>query len=157
MTLFAGLAALLLAQAPLSGGVAVERLPFDPAKLEGLTKTEVRVTEDGHSVTYSGVALAGLLERRGKGTTTMAGLRALSDAVVLVRGTDGYQAAVSAAAVAMDPKGERYLIALARDGKPLDPGQGPVRLIVPADPKHARWVKNVASIRLVRLDGLPEN
>jgi DMSO/TMAO reductase YedYZ molybdopterin-dependent catalytic subunit len=157
MTLLTGLCALLLTQAPAPGGVAVERLPFDPAKLEGLTKAEVRVTEDGRVVTYSGVPLAGLLERRGKGTASMAGLRSLSDSVILVRGTDGYQAAVSAAAVAMDPKGERYLIALARDGKPLDPGFGPVRLIVPTDPKHARWVKDIATFRLVRLDGLPEH
>ena len=84
----------------------------------------------------------------------MAGLRMLSDAVILVRGADGYQAAVSAAAVAMDPKGLKFLLALDRDGKPLDKGQGPVRLIVPGDPKHARWVKDVASVRLVRLDRL---
>jgi hypothetical protein len=147
MTLFASL---LLAQSP--GPATAEVLPFDPSKLEGFEKVEVQVMEDGRSVTYSGVALASLLEKQAKGSGTMPGLRALSDAVLLVRGTDGYQAAVSAAAVAMDPKGGGYLLAVARDGKPLEKGQGPVRLIVPADPKHARWVKDVKTIRLVRLD-----
>ena len=112
------------------------------------------MTEDGQVVTYSGVPLATILEAQAKNAGSMAGLRALSDAVILVRGTDGYQAAVSAAAVAMDPKGERYLLALTRDGKPLEAGQGPVRLIVPGDPKHVRWVKEVATVRLVRLDKL---
>ena len=46
------------------------------------------------------------------------------------------------------------LLALTRNGKPLEIGQGPVRLIVPADPKHVRWVKDVATIRIVRLDKL---
>jgi DMSO/TMAO reductase YedYZ molybdopterin-dependent catalytic subunit len=82
----------------------------------------------------------------------MAALRALSDAVILVKAADGYQTAVSAAAAAMDSKGERYLLALSRDGKPLDSRVGPVRLIVPGDPKHVRWVRAVTSLRLVRLD-----
>lgn len=144
----------LLATVVIAQAAGVESLPFDPAKLEGLARAEVKVVEDGETVTYSGVALATILEQKAKGSTTMAGLRALSDSVVLVKGTDGYQAAVSAAAVAMDPKGARYLLATSRDGKPLDKGQGPARLIVPDDPKHVRWVKDVASVRLVRLDKL---
>jgi hypothetical protein len=146
------IASLLLAQAPAPSNA--ELLPFDPNKLEGFEKVEVKLMEDGQTVTYTGVALASLLEKQAKGSGTMPGLRLRSDAVLLVRGTDGYQAAVSAAAVAMDPKGGRYLLATAREGKPLEKGQGPVRLIIPGDPKHVRWVKDVATVRLVRLDKL---
>ena len=145
-------ASLILARAP--GPVTVDLLPFDPAKLDGMERVEVKVMEDGRAVAYSGVALATILEQGSKNSGAMPVLRTLSDAVLLVRGSDGYQAAVSAAAVAMDPKGERYLLAVARDGKPLDKGQGPVRLIVPGDPKHARWVREVVAIRLVKLDKL---
>jgi DMSO/TMAO reductase YedYZ molybdopterin-dependent catalytic subunit len=146
------IASLILAQDP--GPVTSERLPFDPARIGELAKVERKVNEDGQIVVYSGVPLATILEKQAKGVETMAGLRNLSDAVVLVRGSDGYQAAVSAVAVGMDPKGERYFLAVARDGKPLGEGQGPARLIVPDDPKHVRWVKNVVTIRLVRLDKL---
>jgi hypothetical protein len=145
------LASLILAQAP--GPVTADQLPFDRAKLGEMVKVEIKINEDGQVVTYSGVPLATLLEAQAKNAGTMAGLRALSDSVLLVRGTDGYQAAVSAA-VAMDPKGERFLLTLTRNGKPLETGQGPVRLIVPNDPKHVRWVKDVATIRIVRLDKL---
>ena len=145
-------ASLILAQAP--GPVTSDRLPFDPAKLGEMVKVEIKLNEDGQVVSYSGVPLASLLETQAKNAGSMAGLRALSDSVLLVRGTDGYQAAVSAAAVAMDPKGERFLLALTRNGKPLEKGEGPVRLIVPADPRHVRWVKDVATVRLVRLDKL---
>ncbi len=146
------LATLLVGQTP--GPVAVEVLPFDPAALRAMAPVEIQVDEGGKGVKYSGVPLATLLKPKDRAEVPMAGLRALSDAVLLVRAADGYQVAVSATAVAMDPKGERYLLALARDGKPLDPGSGPVRLIVPGDAKHARWVKSVAAVRLVRLDKL---
>ncbi|HWE37412.1 MAG TPA: molybdopterin-dependent oxidoreductase [Isosphaeraceae bacterium] len=146
------LAAACLGQGPApSGGLAVEPLPFDPAAWKTLPRVEVKVTERGKPVVYAGVPLAVALGGKLKGDTPMAGLRGLADAVVLVRAEDGYQAAVSAAAVAMDTKGGRFLLALERDGQPLDKGQGPVRLIVPGDPEHVRWVRQVASLDLVRL------
>ena len=64
----------------------------------------------------------------------MQATRSLADAVIVLHSTDDYQVAVSAAAVSMDEKGERFLLALDRDGKPLLAGQGPVKLIVPGDP-----------------------
>jgi hypothetical protein len=143
-------ATLILAQTP--GPVAVDLLPFDRAALKEMDQVEVRVSEEGRMIVYAGVPLAAILAKKAKDSGTMAGLRTLSDAVLLVRGADGYQAAVSAAAVAMDTKGERFLLAIRRDGMPLGESQGPVRLIVSGDPKHARWVKDVAAIRLVRLD-----
>jgi DMSO/TMAO reductase YedYZ molybdopterin-dependent catalytic subunit len=137
-------------QAP-AGGLAVEPLAFDPAAWKALPRVEAKVTERGRAVTYSGIPLATVLTDKLKGDTPMAGLRSLADAVVLVRAEDGYQAAVSAAAVAMDKKGERFLLALERDGQPLDKAQGPVRLIVPGDPERVRWVRQVSGIDLVRL------
>ena len=144
------LATLILAQAP--GPVTVDLLPFDRSALKGMDQAEVRVPEEGKNVVYAGVPLASILAKKEKDSGAMPGLRSLSDAVILVRGTDGYQAAVSAAAVAMDTKGEHFLLAISRDGKPLGEPQGPVRLIVPGDPRHVRWVRDVATIRLIRLD-----
>jgi hypothetical protein len=92
-----------------------------------------------------------VLKERLPGKGTMAELRALADSVILVKAADGYQAAISAAAVAMDPKGERFLLALRRDGQPLDKGQAPVRLVVPGDPQHIRWVRMISGLELVTL------
>jgi DMSO/TMAO reductase YedYZ molybdopterin-dependent catalytic subunit len=146
------LASMILAQT--AGPVTSDVLPFDPARLAESGKSEIKVTEDGQTVTYSGLPMASILGTVVKDAGTMPGLRSLSDSVLLVRGSDGYQAAVSAASVAMDPKGERYFLAVSRNGKPLAEGEGPVRLIVPGDPRHVRWVKTVTTIRLVRLDKL---
>jgi hypothetical protein len=138
---------IVLAPAP----VAVEPLPFEPDALGRSERVTIRVVEEGKATSYEGVPLARALgDRLGK-ENDMAALRALADAVILVRASDGYQVAVSAAEVAMDPKGERFLLALSRDGRPLGDGQGPVRLIVPGDPKRVRWVRMVTSLHLVRL------
>lgn len=141
-----------LAPASSSATAKVEALPFDPAAWMGLSQVELRVTEAGKSVTYTGVPLAIVLKDHLEGKPEMAALRALSDQLILVTAADGYRVAISAAAAGMDPKGERYLLALKRDGQPLEKQQGPVRLIVSGDPMHVRWVRMVSSLSLVKLD-----
>jgi hypothetical protein len=142
---------LAIVSAPPPIAASVDPLPFDPAAWQTAPQVELRVVERGKPIVYSGIPLASVLKDHLKGDNTMASLRALSDAVILVKATDGYQAAVSAAAAAMDPKGERYLLALRRDGKPLDERQGPVVLVIPGDPQHVRWVRMIQSLQLVRL------
>ncbi|SIO65433.1 Oxidoreductase molybdopterin binding domain-containing protein [Singulisphaera sp. GP187] len=143
---------LCLGLAPSSATAKVEALPFDPSAWKSSPQVELRVTESGKPVTYTGVPLATVLKDRLAGKPAMAALRSLSDQVILVSAADGYRVAVSAAAAAMDPKGERYLLALKRDGQPLGDQQGPVRLIVAGDPMHVRWVRMVSSLSLVKID-----
>lgn len=131
--------------------VQVEPLKFDPAALGAMEQREIRVVEKGVAVAYKGVPLRVLLADQLKGGNAMVNLRDLTDAVLLVRATDDYQAAVSAVEVAMDEKGERYLLALERDGKPLGENQGPAKLVIPADPKPVRWVRMISSVDLVRM------
>ena len=128
------------------GTVALEVLPVEAALLADLPQAELKVTVDGRTTTYAGVPLAAVLGKRAAPIEGMPGIRDLADAVILVRGEDGYQAAVSAAAVAMDPNGERYLLATRLDGQARKP-----QLIIPADPKRARWVRDIKAIRLARL------
>ena len=129
------------------GPVTLEGLSSQPAALATMPRAELKIESDGKTTTYAGVPLAAILATRTQPIEGMPGLRDLSDAILLVRGTDGYQAAVSAAAVAMDPKGERYLLALSRDGE-----NRPPQLIVPGDPNRARWIRDIAAIRLARLN-----
>jgi Oxidoreductase molybdopterin binding domain len=131
--------------------VQVESLKFDPAAIAKASQVEVKVMEQGKAVTYKGVPLRSLLADRLKGPNTMADLRGLADAVLVVRAPDDYQAAISAAEVAMDETGLKYVLAIERDGKPLDAKQGPVKLIVPGDSQHVRWVRMVSGVDLVRM------
>lgn len=131
--------------------VEVESLKFDVAALRTAEKVEIKVTEGNEQVVYKGVPLRTILASKLKTPNTMASLRSMSDAVLVVRAPDDYQAAVSAVAVAMDTKGEKFFLALERNGKPLDDKQGPVKLIVPGDPEHIRWVRMVSAVDLVHL------
>lgn len=126
-----------------------EVLATTPAALSKLARAEIKVESNGQATTYAGVPLAAILASRAKPIEGMPGLRDLSDAVILLRAKDGYRVAVSAAAVAMDPKGERYLLADARDGQARAP-----QLIIPGDPQRVRWIRDVVEVRLVRLDQL---
>jgi hypothetical protein len=42
------------------------------------------------------------------------------------------------------------LLADQRDGKPLGANEGPLRAIVPGEKRHARWVRQVIALKIVR-------
>ncbi len=131
--------------------VQVVSLKLDPKAIREAEKVEIQVMEGDAKVVYRGVPLRFLLTEQLKDHEGMAGLRALSDAVIVVRATDDYLATISAAAVAMDAKGAAFLLATERDGQPLDPKQGPFKLIVPGDPEKVRWVRMIDRVELVRM------
>ena len=42
------------------------------------------------------------------------------------------------------------LLADRRDGKPLDDREGPLRLIVTGDKRHARWIRGVSTLEVFK-------
>ncbi len=68
---------------------------------------------------------------------------------VLVEAADGYRAVF--ALPELDPEFARevVLVAYQVDGQALPAGEGPFRLVAPADKKHARWVRQVAAIKVL--------
>ncbi|MEO6808770.1 MAG: molybdopterin-dependent oxidoreductase [Isosphaeraceae bacterium] len=67
---------------------------------------------------------------------------------LLVEAADGYRAVF--ALPELDPGNTDRVIILAdrREGKPLDPKEGPLRIVVPGEKRHYRWVRQVVSIKL---------
>lgn len=128
---------------------SAQALPFDLAALKAMPRTTITVTESEGKVTYSGVPFRTVLDTK-EGKTSMSEARGLVDAVLLIHATDDYQVAVSAAAVAMDAKGEQYLLAFECNGKPLPEDQAPAKLIIPADPMHVRWIRMIDGVQLIR-------
>lgn len=149
--MFAAIAFTLLALSdPVT--VQVEVLKFDAQSLKKASTVEVKVKEKGVEAIYKGVPLRAVLSAHLDGKVVeMADLRNLVDAVLIVKATDGYQAAVSACEVAMDETGAKYLLAVEKDGKPLDAKQGPIKLVIPGDPKPIRAVRMVSGVDLVRM------
>lgn len=130
-------------------GEVSQPLSLTAEGLARLKKTELTAKDrDGKEHRYTGVAFADLL--RAAGVTLGSALRGENLAkYVLVEAADGYQAVF--ALPELDPEFARevVLVAYQADGKPLPAGEGPFRLVVPADKKHARWVREVAAVKVL--------
>ena len=129
----------------------VERaLKLSTADFAKLPRRTVRAKEhNGKEATFEGVELVELL--RLAGVKFGEQLRGPSLATFLVvEAADGYQAVF--ALPELDPAFTDRVILLAdrRDGKPLSESEGKLRVIIPDEKKHARWVQQVVALTIRR-------
>lgn len=124
-------------------GKAVSLSAKDWAKLP---RSKMQVKEkDGTEVTYQGVNLVEVL--RSAGTPFGEHLRGPRVAnYVLVEATDGYRATFALAEIDPSTSDKVILLADRREGEALAKETGPLRLIVPSDKIHSRWVRQVNRI-----------
>ena len=122
------------------------------ADLEALP--HVKVTASDHSsapVRFEGVTLKSVLEKAGVTFgESMKGKR-LSNCL-LVEAVDGYRVVI--ALPELDPAftDKTIVLALLRDGKPLDGKEGPYRIVIPDEKRMARWVKQVTTLKIVDVE-----
>ena len=120
---------------------------IDASELHTLPREEIRTTDPhnpGKEIVYSGTPLVEALKLGGLVLdSSMGGLREIVKMTVIVEATDGYRAVFSLAE--LDPELTDHIILLAdtKDGQPLTPQEGPLRIIVPGDKRPARWVRQV--------------
>jgi hypothetical protein len=124
-------------------------LTFTMETLAGMKNQELKAKgHDGKEHWYTGVAFVDLLTEagvplgkalRGKNLTKY----------VLVQAEDGYQAVFSLPELDPEFAKEVVLLAYLVDGKPLAAGEGPFRIVAPADKKQARWVRQLVSIQVL--------
>jgi DMSO/TMAO reductase YedYZ molybdopterin-dependent catalytic subunit len=133
------------------GGEVVGERSWTMADLAALPQVEVKTVEkDGKAVTFKGVSLASILQ--GSGTPFGEQLRgAALSLAVLVKAADGYQAIFALAELDPAMTDKQVLLAEQADGQPLPPEVGPLRLIVPDEKRHARWVRRVISLEVIRV------
>jgi DMSO/TMAO reductase YedYZ molybdopterin-dependent catalytic subunit len=143
---------------PASAGEVVFRVSGDVERpqqwtmddLATLPRHEIRARDrDGKEATFTGVALVDLLrlagvplgqELRGQHLATY----------LLIEAADGYR--VVFALPELDPAftDREVLLADRRDGQPLAAAEGPLRLVVPGEKRHARWIRQVLSCTIRR-------
>jgi hypothetical protein len=115
-----------------------------------LTRTKAQVKEkDGKEATFAGVSLVEVL--RSAGVPFGEHLRGPRVAnYVVVEAADGYRATFALAEI--DPSTSDKLILLVdrREGEALAKESGPLRLIVPGDKIHSRWVRQVNWISVLK-------
>lgn len=108
----------------------------------------VDAEEHGKKAKYTGVPLRELLSEEIPAINTMADWRELahSEIVVEVLGDDGFPALIAATELATNESGDRFVLATKRDDQPMTES---IELVCPNDQYHVRWVRNVASFRIL--------
>jgi DMSO/TMAO reductase YedYZ molybdopterin-dependent catalytic subunit len=126
-------------------------LDLSAADIAAFQRQTIHVTDEkGTPVEYAGVPVAEILQKAGaplgkdlKGPNLALG--------VVARAADGYTVLFSL--TEFDPNFSDRIILLAdrRDGKPLDSREGPLRFVVPGDKRHARWIRRVTTLEVLRV------
>jgi hypothetical protein len=120
------------------------------ADIEALPRVKVTTSVSGVSATFEGVPLKALLEKAGVGFgETLRGKRMAS--CLLVEAADGYS--VVFALPELDPAftDKQIILAILKDGKPLDPKEGPYRIVIPDEKRMARWIRQVTALKIVNV------
>ena len=159
MKIFAAASLLLLNAALLVGSDALvvkgdvgHELHLTIAAIRDLPHVDVAAT-DAHShqkIAFRGIWLSEILDRAGVPLGEKLRGKELATYIV-AEATDGYRVVFSLGE--LDPKlsGSEVLLADSADGKPLDEKTGPLRLVIAADKRPARWIRQLTTLRVVRL------
>jgi DMSO/TMAO reductase YedYZ molybdopterin-dependent catalytic subunit len=104
---------------------------------------------DGKEVEYEGVPVFEILQRAG--LKLGEGLRGPALAsYLLVQAADGYQAVFALPEIDPACTDRTILLADRRDGQPLPTQDGPLRIVVPGEKRHSRWVRLVVAFKIGR-------
>lgn len=123
---------------------------LSPDAFAKLPHQTVEVIEhNGQKAKYSGVPLHRLLDEIEVPLGPQ--LRGAEMTLYLIaEASDGYRVTLALAEVDPDFGDRQVIVADSRDGKPLEPKDGPFRLIVPQDARQGRWVRMLNSIEVHR-------
>lgn len=118
--------------------------------LSSLPQVEVTASEEGLAATYRGLDLRELATLAG--APTGRGVRGPAMALaLLLEASDGYVVGLMLSEIDGQFGARKAIVARARNGAPLSDADGPLRVVVPDDAFHARWVRQLVRIRLVQL------
>jgi hypothetical protein len=113
-----------------------------------LPRTAVQVRDrDGTVATYAGVLRRDVLALAG----VPLGEQLRGDRLamyVVVEAADGYRVVFALAELDTAFTDRVVLVADRRDDQPLAPTEGPLRLVIPGEKRHARWVRQVIALSI---------
>ena len=130
-------------------GEVLKPLTLSLKELSAMETSETKGKDkDGKEHTFKGILLWKVLSSAG--VTLGKDLRGENLAkYVLVKASDGYQVIFSLPEIDPEFSDKTILLAYQVDGKPLAANEGPFRLVVPQDKKHARWIRQLSSIQIL--------
>jgi DMSO/TMAO reductase YedYZ molybdopterin-dependent catalytic subunit len=146
------LALFLLFAATSAHAVPPHSISISADMLSRFTRVEVTAkVHDSKPVVWSGVRLQELMAARFYSPFGDRLKGPWLAAVVRATGADGYQVVFTLSELDAAFGNLEVLVADRQDGKPIDPADGPVRLVVPSDKRAARWVRNLVRLEILEL------
>ena len=130
-------------------GEVLTPLTLSVDDLSKMTIVKLKAKErDGKEHEYAGVTLYDVLKKAG--VTLGPELKGENMAkLVLVKAADNYEVVYALAEIDPEFTNDRVILAYQVDGSPLPKGQGPFRLVTPGDKKHARWIREITTIKVL--------
>jgi len=127
-------------------GQVEHRLVLSDAQLQTLPRRRLVVTDEkGAPATYDGVPVFEILRRAG--VPLGAQLRGPKMRLyVVVEASDGYAAVFALPELDPDFTARVVLLADRHDGHIIPSPEGPFRLVIPDEKRHARWVREVIAL-----------
>jgi DMSO/TMAO reductase YedYZ molybdopterin-dependent catalytic subunit len=122
-------------------------LTLTQSALAAMPRQAITVTDEkGTPATYEGVAVGEILRRAGAPLGKMRGK--LMTRYVLAGAADGYHVLFALAEFDPDFTDTVVLLCDRRDGHALDVKEGLLRIVVPGEKRHARWIRGVVSLEV---------
>lgn len=136
------------------GYVTVEGEVFTPLKLSLKELLLFKASEakgkdrDGRQHTYKGVMLWDILDSAG---VTLGKEPRGENLIkyVVAKADDGYEVVFSLSEIDPAFSDNMILLAYEVDGYPLAAKEGPFRLVVPDEKKHARWIRQLTMVKVL--------
>ena len=118
------------------------------ADIEALPRAKVTTAAAGSTATFEGIMLRDVLEQAGVSLgESVRGKRLAS--YLLVEAADGYRVVFALPEIDPGFTDKQIVLALTKDGKPLDAKEGPYRIVIPDEKRMARWIRQVTSMKIV--------
>jgi len=132
------------------GGEVPTPIKLTRTDLDKLVRHTVRAKDhDGKEYNYEGVVLTDILQKAGVKFGDALRGKALAT-YLLVEAADGYQAVYSLPELDSSTNERLILLADKQEGGAFAANVGPLKIIVPGDKTHARWVRQVKSFTIAR-------
>jgi molybdopterin-binding protein len=117
----------------------------------GPVSTEVVISVANGASEYTGVPIAKLVESAGIALGKSVRGERLAE-FVMIRATDGYRVLFSISEIDPMFRERTLLLCYRKNGAPLPGTEGPLRVVVADEKRHARWVRQVIAIELGRVE-----
>jgi len=118
------------------------------AQISKLPHVTVALQDHDKPTQFEGVPLSSVLSLAGILLGDALRGPRMSEAL-LVEAADGYKVVFALAEIDPAFATREIILADKRDGKALDAKEGPLRIVAPGDKRPARWVRQVATLRLI--------